>query len=190
MSVVTSVVAGQVWHYWIGIAILEVVSIAGSHATKASSDEYAFDMPPTSTMFSYVSPTCRTIALPRAPNGEVSGVRTALAMGAAKAVLVSDPELAGSDALTTAKVLAAALDKLAPDVALMGMASDDARGSLVPGAVAAMRDVAVSSTGYGSKRYPMPASVTKWRGADGSSSSLRRRFEMKTSIVFVIASGS
>ena len=34
-------------------------------------------------------------------------LRTALAMGAAKAVLVSDPALAGSDALTTAKVLAA-----------------------------------------------------------------------------------
>ena len=32
-----------------------------------------------------------------APNGEVSGMRTALAMGAAKGVLVSDPELAGSD---------------------------------------------------------------------------------------------
>ena len=28
-----------------------------------------------------------------APNGEVAGLRTALAMGAAKAVLVSDPEL-------------------------------------------------------------------------------------------------
>ena len=47
-----------------------------------------------------------------APNGEVAGLRTALAMGAAKAVLVSDPELAGSDALTTAKVLAAAVDAL------------------------------------------------------------------------------
>src|SRR6056297_1757669 len=41
-----------------------------------------------------------------APNGETSGLRTALAMGAAKAVLVSDPSLAGADALTTAKVLA------------------------------------------------------------------------------------
>ena len=37
-----------------------------------------------------------------APNDEVSGLRTALAMGAAKAVLVSDPALAGADALTTA----------------------------------------------------------------------------------------
>src|SRR5215204_7014066 len=47
-----------------------------------------------------------------APNGEVSGMRTALAMGAAKGVLVSDPALGGSDALTTAKVLAAAVQRL------------------------------------------------------------------------------
>src|SRR5437016_11079228 len=33
-----------------------------------------------------------------APNREVSGLRTALAMGAAKAILVSDPALQGSDA--------------------------------------------------------------------------------------------
>jgi electron transfer flavoprotein beta subunit len=45
--------------------------------------------------------------------------------------------------------LAAALDRLAPDVALMGMASDDARGSLVPGAVAAIRGVPLLS--YGSE---------------------------------------
>src|SRR4029077_20757180 len=37
-----------------------------------------------------------------APNNEVSGLRTALAMGAAKAILISDPALAGSDALSTA----------------------------------------------------------------------------------------
>jgi electron transfer flavoprotein beta subunit len=46
-------------------------------------------------------------------------------------------------------VLAAALDKLAPDVSLMGMASDDARGSLVPGAVAAKRGLPLLS--YGSE---------------------------------------
>ena len=40
--------------------------------------------------------------LSMAPNNEVSGLRTALAMGAAKAVLVSDPSLAGSDSLSTA----------------------------------------------------------------------------------------
>src|SRR6187402_3991246 len=47
-----------------------------------------------------------------APNGEVSGMRTALAMGAAKGTLVSDPALQGSDALTTAKVLGAAIQRM------------------------------------------------------------------------------
>src|SRR5512141_3325933 len=47
-----------------------------------------------------------------APNGEVSGLRTALAMGAAKPVLVSDPALSGTSALGTAKVLAAAIKRV------------------------------------------------------------------------------
>src|SRR6187455_3594335 len=46
-----------------------------------------------------------------APNNETSGLRTALAMGAAKAILVSDPALGGSDALGTSKVLAAAIKR-------------------------------------------------------------------------------
>jgi electron transfer flavoprotein beta subunit len=83
------------------------------------------------------------------PEQAAEALRRALAMGGDDAVLVSDPALAGADEWATAKVLAAALDKLAPDVALMGMASDDARGSLVPGAVAAMRDVPLLS--YGSE---------------------------------------
>src|SRR5688572_33481338 len=49
-----------------------------------------------------------------APNSEVGGLRTALAMGAAKAILVSDDVLKGADALTTAKVLAAAIKRAEP----------------------------------------------------------------------------
>jgi electron transfer flavoprotein beta subunit len=81
------------------------------------------------------------------PEQAAEALRRALAMGGDDAVLITDPALAGADEWATAKVLAAALDKLAPDVALMGMASDDARGSLVPGAVAAMRDVPLLSYG-------------------------------------------
>jgi electron transfer flavoprotein beta subunit len=81
------------------------------------------------------------------PDQAAEALRRALAMGGDDAVLVTDPALAGADEWATARVLAAALDKLAPDVALMGMASDDARGSLVPGAVAAMRDVPLLSYG-------------------------------------------
>src|ERR1700722_13885807 len=42
-----------------------------------------------------------------APHGEINGIRSALAMGAHRAILISDDALAGSDALSTAKVLAA-----------------------------------------------------------------------------------
>jgi electron transfer flavoprotein beta subunit len=81
------------------------------------------------------------------PEQAGEALRRALAMGGDEAVLVTDAALAGADEWSTAKVLAAALDKMAPDVALMGMASDDARGSLVPGAVAAMRGLPLLSYG-------------------------------------------
>ena len=54
-----------------------------------------------------------------APGGETSGLRTGLAMGAAKAILVSDDALAGTDALGTAKVLAAAIARAKPDLVVM-----------------------------------------------------------------------
>jgi electron transfer flavoprotein beta subunit len=81
------------------------------------------------------------------PDQAAEALRRALAMGGDDAVLVTDPALAGADEWVTARVLAAALDRLAPDVALMGMASDDARGSLVPGAVAAIRGLPLLSNG-------------------------------------------
>jgi electron transfer flavoprotein beta subunit len=68
-----------------------------------------------------------------APNGEMSGMRTALAMGAAKGVLVSDPALAGSDALTTAKVLAAAIQKMgSADLIIAATESSDGYTGTVP----------------------------------------------------------
>ena len=68
-----------------------------------------------------------------APNEEVSGLRTALAMGAAKAVLVSDPALAGADALTTAKVLAGAVGKAGDfDLIIAGTESSDGYTGTVP----------------------------------------------------------
>jgi electron transfer flavoprotein beta subunit len=68
-----------------------------------------------------------------APNGEVSGMRTALAMGAAKGTLVSDPALLGSDALTTAKVLAAAIQKIGgADLIIAATESSDGYTGTVP----------------------------------------------------------
>src|SRR6202453_2107299 len=71
-----------------------------------------------------------------APGGETSGLRTALAMGAAKAILVSDPALAGSDALSTAKVLAAAIRRAEPDLVLAATESTDGYTGTTPVQVA------------------------------------------------------
>jgi electron transfer flavoprotein beta subunit len=89
------------------------------------------------------------VYLSMGPDSAAEALRRSLAMGGDGGVLITDPALAGADEWVTAKVLAAALDKLAPDVSLMGMSSDDAKGSLVPGAVAAIR--AVPLLAYGSE---------------------------------------
>jgi electron transfer flavoprotein beta subunit len=74
-----------------------------------------------------------------APNGEVSGLRTALAMGAAKAILVSDESLKGSDALSTAKVLAAAIGKAGDyDLVLTATEATDGYTGIIPEAIAAV----------------------------------------------------
>jgi electron transfer flavoprotein beta subunit len=67
-----------------------------------------------------------------APNSETSGLRTALAMGAAKAILVSDDTLKGADALTTAKVLAAAIKRAEPDLILAATESTDGYTGTTP----------------------------------------------------------
>ncbi len=72
-----------------------------------------------------------------APNGEVSGLRTALAMGAAKAVLATDPALAGTDALGTAKVLAKCIERAGGvDLVLAATESSDGYTGTVPAQVA------------------------------------------------------
>jgi len=71
-----------------------------------------------------------------APNGEVNGLRTALAMGADSAILISDDALAGSDALGTAKVLAAAIARAEPDLVLAATESSDGYTGTVPEQIA------------------------------------------------------
>jgi electron transfer flavoprotein beta subunit len=75
-------------------------------------------------------------ALCMGPASAKETVRKAVAMGANRAVLLSDPALAGSDTWGTAYALAMALRKLGFDLALFGMQSTDAGTGQVPGAVA------------------------------------------------------
>jgi electron transfer flavoprotein beta subunit len=119
-----------------------------------------------------------------APNGEVSGMRTALAMGAAQGVLVSDPALAGSDALTTAKILAAAVQRLGgADLVIAGTESSDGYTGTVPEQMAELlglpsvtfaKKVTVdgatlkvdrqTESGYDEVTCPMPALVSVTAG--------------------------
>ncbi len=70
------------------------------------------------------------------PSGTLQGIRQALAMGAAKAVLVDDSALAGSDSLTTARILAAAIAKEGFDIVIAGTESTDGYSGVVPQQVA------------------------------------------------------
>ncbi|MEJ7585569.1 MAG: electron transfer flavoprotein subunit beta/FixA family protein [Acidimicrobiales bacterium] len=119
-----------------------------------------------------------------APNNETSGLRTALAMGAAKAILVSDDALKGAGALDTAKVLAAAIKRVeGADLILAATESSDGYTGTVPEQVAALLDlpsitfakhVEVSDgtvkvqrqteLGYDDCESPLPAVVTVTAG--------------------------
>ena len=70
------------------------------------------------------------------PNNERNGLNNALAMGADSAILVSDDALSGSDALSTAKVLAAAIQRTEPDLVLAATESSDGYTGTVPEQVA------------------------------------------------------
>ncbi len=69
----------------------------------------------------------RVTVISMAPNREIKGVKDALAMGADDAIVVSDDALKGSDALATAKVLAAAV-KRAGEVDLVVAATESTDG--------------------------------------------------------------
>jgi electron transfer flavoprotein beta subunit len=59
------------------------------------------------------------------PDRVTQALRTALGMGADRAIHINDPEGEGSDTIATAKVLAAVAKEENPDLILMGLMSDD-----------------------------------------------------------------
>jgi len=112
------------------------------------------------------------------PERAMDALRKALAMGADRAVLVSDASLEGADLLGTAKALAGALEKESPDLVLFGQQSADGGGAVLWAAVAEkLRQPVISQAseltvesgsvtgkrqtefGYDSIRAPLPAIV-------------------------------
>ena len=66
----------------------------------------------------------------------LDSIRKGLAMGADRAVLVTDDAAAGSDLVATSRILAAALQAESPDLVLFGQQASDADGAVLWAAVA------------------------------------------------------
>ncbi|HEY7469378.1 MAG TPA: electron transfer flavoprotein subunit beta/FixA family protein [Acidimicrobiia bacterium] len=75
------------------------------------------------------------------PAGNGQGIRQALAMGADKAVLIEDDSLRGSDALTTARVLSAAIRDEGFDLVIAGTESTDGYSGVVPQMIAELLEI-------------------------------------------------
>ena len=72
------------------------------------------------------------VALTVGPSDAAAALKRALQMGAGAGIHVLDDAIAGSDALATSAVLAAAIRKVEPDLVLCGMASTDGEMGVVP----------------------------------------------------------
>jgi electron transfer flavoprotein beta subunit len=106
---------------------------AASPAVVNGNDEYALEaaLKLTAALGGEVS------LLTMAPPGATDTMRKALAMGAARGTLVTDPALAGSCLKSTVEVLAAALGTLTYDLVLTGFDTSDGGGGVVSAGVAA-----------------------------------------------------
>ena len=119
------------------------------------------------------------------PSGGQQGLRTALAMGADKAVVIDDGSLRGSDALTTARVLSAAMTREGFDLVVAGTESTDGYSGVMPQMMSELLDVPCLSFarrveasddtitierqtagGYDVVSAPMPALVTVTSGVE------------------------
>jgi electron transfer flavoprotein beta subunit len=90
------------------------------------------------------------------PAAATESLRTGLAMGADRAVLVDDEAVAGSDLVATSRVLAAAVERESADLVLFGQQTSDGGGAVLWAAVAERLQV------------PFVSQANKLTAADGS----------------------
>ncbi|HEY7355065.1 MAG TPA: electron transfer flavoprotein subunit beta/FixA family protein [Ktedonobacterales bacterium] len=124
------------------------------------------------------------VAVSMGPQAAQEALRRTLAMGVDRAILISDPALAGSDALGTARVLAAAIGPEQPDLIICATESTDGYTGMVPGGIAQLlglpaltfaREISITGdtcvihrvtpSGYQVVESPVPVVVTVASGA-------------------------
>ena len=75
------------------------------------------------------------------PPSAADALRRAMAMGADRAILITDEALAGSDARATARALAAVIRGEQPDLVICAIEATDAYTGMVPGMLAELLDL-------------------------------------------------
>ena len=117
------------------------------------------------------------------PERTTDAVRKALSMGADAAIIVTDPALAGSDALATSRVLAKVIADGDFDLVFCGTESTDARMSVVP-AMIAQRLAWAQLTFAGSVKVDVDAkAVTITRVTEAGVDTMSAKFPAVISVV-------
>jgi electron transfer flavoprotein beta subunit len=118
------------------------------------------------------------------PDRVTQALRTALGMGADRAVHVKDPEANGSDALGIAKILAAVAKEENPDLIFMGLMSEDGNVTAVPPMVAEL--VGVPHTTGGVKVEKANGTLTVEREVEGGA---REVVELQSPCLIAVQTG-
>lgn len=120
------------------------------------------------------------------PANAMEAIRRALSMGAHKGILITDDALQGADALVTARVLAAAIKRVNPELVIAGVESTDGSTGTVAATLAQLLDNAPQATfakhlevkdgvlhmqrqtekGYDDVECPLPTVVTVTAGVN------------------------
>jgi electron transfer flavoprotein beta subunit len=86
-----------------------------------------------------------TIVVSMGPPKAIDAIRRALAMGASRGILITDPGLENSDALSTARALAAAIKAQSFDLIICGTESTDGSSGAVPAQLAELLELPLLS---------------------------------------------
>jgi electron transfer flavoprotein beta subunit len=138
------VLAKQVPDTWSPRAMDMVTGLLDRSASAQVPDEINERTTEVALQYKDSTPDAEVVVLSMGPTDATAALRKMLSMGADSAVLVTDPALAGSDAVQTARVLAAALEKLGADLVLAGNRSTDGQGGLVAAMIAELRGQALA----------------------------------------------
>lgn len=165
------VLAKQVPDTWSDRKISLETGMLDREASEPVPDEINERALETALQYKEANANTEIVVLSMGPQRATDSMRKLLSMGADSAIVVTDNGLAGSDMAQTARVLAAAVEKIAPQLVLAGNEATDGRGGMVPAMIAQLLDWPVMP---GLDNVELTADeIAGTAGVDGATLSLR-----------------